>query len=279
MVVSLPVWASPSSSSLALKPAEIHVWLAFYDQIEDPSLLGAYRELLSDEERAQEPRFYFERDRRRYLVTRALVRSVLSRYLGIDPRRCTFPTNAYGRPSLGNIDAAALGLSFNISHTHSLIVLGVTQGRELGVDVENVVSRAAALDVADRYFAPPEVAVLNAAPKEEQHFRFFEYWTFKESYIKARGMGLSLPLDKFGFQYPDDRSVEITIDAELADDAARWQFWQFRPTAQYLVALCAERAGEESPAVVARRIVPLLSEESLTLDFPRASRHLRANAR
>ena len=278
MVVSLPIWASPSSSSLAVTPAEIHVWLAFYDQIEDARLLSAYREMLSDEERAQEPRFYFERDRRRYLVTRALARSVLSRYLAIDSRRCTFETNAYGRPSLGNAEAATLGLSFNISHTHSLIVLAVTCGRELGVDVENVVARAAALDVADRYFAPLEVAVLNAAPKEEQHFRFFEYWTFKESYIKARGMGLSLPLDKFGFQYPDDQSVEIAIDTELADDAGRWQFWQFHPTDQYLVALCAERVGENSPAVVARQIVPLLNEQSLTLDFPRASRHSRANA-
>src|SRR5262249_53867928 len=153
------------------------------------------------------------------------------------------------------------GLSFNISHTHSLIVLGVTQGRELGIDVENVVDRAAPLDVAGRYFAPQEVAVLSAAPKQEQQHRFFEYWTFKESYIKARGMGLSLPLDKFSFHYPHDRAVEIAIDAELADDAARWQFWQFRPTPEYLVALCAERVGARSPKVIARKVVPLLSEE------------------
>ena len=54
-----------------------------------------------------------------------------------------------------------------------------------------------------------------SAPHQQQ-YRFFEYWTFKEAYIKARGMGLSLPLDKFSFQYPDDHAVEIAIDPELA---------------------------------------------------------------
>lgn len=262
---------NPVERPISLTSAEIHVWLAFYDQIEDERLHAAYRELLCSEERAQEPRFHFARDRRRYLVTRALVRTVLSRYISIDPKQCTFSPNAYGRPDIVNAEAAAAGLSFNISHTHSLIVLGVTQGRELGIDVENVVARAAPLDVADRYFAPGEVAVLRAAPRHEQQHRFFEYWTFKESYIKARGMGLSLPLDKFGFRYPDDRAVEIAIDAELADDAARWQFWQFRPMPEYLVALCAERVGAAPPKVIARKIVPLLGEESFTLELDRAS--------
>lgn len=258
-------------SPIPVTSAEIHVWLAFYDQIGEARLHDAYRELLSTEERAQERRFHFARDRRRYLVTRALVRTVLSRYISVDPEQCMFRPNAYGRPDIVNAEAAASGLSFNVSHTHSLIVLAVTQGRELGVDVENAVARAAPLDVADRYFAPREMAVLNSAPSHERQHRFFEYWTFKESYIKARGMGLSLPLDKFSFHYPDDRAVEIAIDPELEDDAARWQFWQFRPTPEYLVALCAERVGTRSPKVVARTIVPLVSEELFTPEFPRTS--------
>jgi 4'-phosphopantetheinyl transferase len=269
---------NPVEGPIPLTSAEIHVWLAFYDRIADEGLHAAYRELLSTEERAQEPRFYFARDRQRYLVTRALVRTVLSRYLSIGPKQCRFSPNAYGRPDLVNAEAAAAGLSFNISHTHSLIALAVTQGREVGVDVENIVDRAAPLDVADRYFAPPEVAVLNGAPRHEQQHRFFEYWTFKESYIKARGMGLSLPLDKFSFHYPADGAVEIAIDAELADDATRWQFWQFRPAPEYLLALCGERAGAGTPKVIVRTIVPLLSEESFTPELRRASHDVRANA-
>ncbi|MBV9496099.1 MAG: 4'-phosphopantetheinyl transferase superfamily protein [Acidobacteria bacterium] len=249
---------------------EIHLWLVDYDTIGDERLLAAYRELLNGEERAQEPRFYFARDRRRYLVTRALVRTVLARYLAIDPKACTFSPNAYGRPDI--VNAEANGLKFNISHTHSLIALSVARGREVGVDVENVVAREAPLDVAGHYFAPAEVAVLNAAPKHEQQHRFFEYWTFKESYIKARGMGLSLPLDKFAFHYPDDRSVGIAIDPALGDDPARWELWQYRAQPDYLVALCAERLGSR-PTVIARKAVPLLSEEIVNLECPRASRN------
>lgn len=257
--------------TLRIPADEIHLWLASYEEIADERLHAGYRELLNAEERAQEPRFYFARDRRRYLVTRALVRTVLSRYVPVHPAEWMFATNAYGRPEAANAAAREMGLSFNISHTHSLIVLALTTGREIGVDVENIRAREVSIGVADRYFAPQEVSVLNAAPAHEQQYRFFEYWTFKESYIKARGMGLSLPLDKFSFHYPDPRAVEIAIDPELADDAARWQFWQFRPSPEYLVAVCAERTGAPSPRLVVRTAVPMLSEDPFQPEFLRLS--------
>src|SRR5439155_9657872 len=113
--------------TLALTPAEIHLWLAYHDEINDEPLLSAYRELLDDAEKQQEPRFYFARDRRRYLVTRALVRTVLSRYVSIHPTEWIFSTNAYGRPGIVNVLARDAGLSLNISHTDSLICVGVTR--------------------------------------------------------------------------------------------------------------------------------------------------------
>lgn len=258
-------------ASIPLTPDEIHLWLADYESISDARLHAAYRELLTPAERAQEPRFYFAKDRRRYLVTRALVRTVLSRYLPVDPRAWTFANNAYGRPAAANAEAVAASLAFNISHTHSVIALAVSQERELGVDVENARAREVSIDIADRYFAPDEVAALNKVPSHRQQFRFFEYWTFKESYIKARGMGLSLPLDKFSFHYADDASVELSIRPELADDPERWQFWQFRPSPEYLVALCAERLGDEPPRVVVRRTVPMMGETVLNVECSRTS--------
>lgn len=259
------------SCIIPLTPAEIHLWLAFYDEISEERLHAAYRELLNVAEQAQEPRFYFARDRNRYLVTRALVRTVLSRYVPIVPQDWVFSANAYGRPAI--VNAQAEDLTFNISHTHSLIVLGVTRGRALGVDVENVLARSVSTDVADRYFAPQEVAMLTAAPPDQQQDRFFEYWTFKEAYIKARGMGLSLPLDKFSFHYPDDHSVEIAIHPDLADHGARWQFWQFRPRPEYLVAVCAERIGARPPSLIARQAIPLLTDKPFVLHFLRVSEH------
>lgn len=256
---------------IPLTDAEIHLWLADYDEITEDHLHRTYRDWLSAEEKQQEPRFYFARDRRRYLITRALVRSVLSRYAPVHPRDWTFSANEYGRPHIVAAQAGPAPLLFNISHTHSLIVLGVTRRRALGVDVENHQAREVSLEIADRYFSPREVAALSTVPPHRQQYRFFEYWTFKESYIKARGMGLSLPLDKFSFHYPSDRAVEIGIDAELADDPARWQFWQFQPAPQYLVAVCAERMGPQPARLVVRQSVPMLSEKEINPEFLRTS--------
>jgi 4'-phosphopantetheinyl transferase len=248
------------SHKVPLATGEVHLWLCDYADIGDKQLLDAYRTLLNEGEKEQESRFYFERDRRRYLVTRALVRTVLSRYEPIEPKDWRFCVNAYGCPKIESPERV-VRLSFNISHAHSLIVLGVADGRALGVDVENVLAREVSIDIADNFFSPTEVAALAGVPTTRQHDRFFEYWTFKESYIKARGMGLSIPLDKFSFQYPHDGVVQIAIDPALADDPRRWKFWQFRPTPEYLVAVCADREQSRSMAVVVREIVPLQVEK------------------
>jgi 4'-phosphopantetheinyl transferase len=259
-----------------LERSEIHVWLAFYDEIVDEGLHGAYRAILSEEERNQQHRFYFPRDRIRYLVTRALVRTVLSRYLPmLSPREWVFGTNDYGRPCIANPTLAHSSLRFNLSHTHSLIALALTHEREVGVDVENIFDRPAPVDLADRFFAPREVADLASVPIRQQQDRFFEYWTFKESYIKARGMGLSIPLERFSLRYPTDSTVELAIDAELGDDPERWQLWQFRPRPQYVLALCAERRAAGQPRLVIRKTVPLGAEQRLDPMITRVSADAR----
>ena len=262
--------AEEMNAALTLAPAEIHLWLAYYDEITDERLLADYLALLNQNEKEQQSRFYFAKDRLRYLVTRALARTVLSRYASIDPREWIFSTNAYGCPEIANEQMREERLWFNISHTHSLIVLGVTKGRALGVDVENWRARDVSIDIADRFFSPAEVKALYGVPPHQQQYRFFEYWTFKESYIKARGMGLSLPLDKFSFHYAHHRAVEIAIDPELSDDAARWQFWQFQPRPEYLVAICAEQVDQPAKLIV-RQAVPMQSERSLIPEFLRVS--------
>lgn len=250
----------------------IHLWLAFSDDIGDERLHGAYRDLLSPMERQQERRFHFLRDRRRYLITRTLVRTVLSRYAPIAPRDWSFFTNPHGRPEISNAAAKELQLSFNVSHTHGLIALAVAV-RALGVDVENTRNRQASLEIAERFFAPAEVAALATVPRSRQQDRFFEYWTLKEAYIKARGMGLSLPLDKFSFHDLNDTSVCLSIRPELADDPARWSFWQFRLAPDYLVALCVERFSSERGELVVRKTVPMSgSETTVVPEFLRTSR-------
>ena len=256
--------------TIDLTSGDIHLWLAFYNSIEDEQLLRSYRGLMSDTETEREARFHFPDDRLRYLVTRALVRTVLSQCAPVSPEDWAFSANKYGRPEIANAPAG-VNISFNISHTKGLIVLGVTHGRALGVDVENVRSRKISPGIPERFFAAEEVKALSTQPPEQQHDRFFEYWTFKESYVKARGMGLSIPLGKFAFLYPDERAVSIAIDPELNDQAERWQFWQFQPAPEYLVAVCAERQGAQSPKLIVRESVPMAEEKTIPVTFLRLS--------
>jgi 4'-phosphopantetheinyl transferase len=259
------------NATIAADPAGIDIWLTFYDRIVGERLLSRLRGLLSEEERRHEQRFFFADDRKRYLVTRAMVRTVLSRYAPVAPEAWLFSANGYGRPEIANAHEAVRGLRFNISHTRGLIALGVVGHRALGVDVENIATRQVSLGIADRFFSPAEVAELSSTPIERQQDRFFEYWTFKESYIKARGMGLSIPLDKFSFRYPHERAVDLSIQPELEDDADRWSFWQYRPTSEHLLAICAERIGAERPDMTIRKLIPTVAEEAFDLNLLKTS--------
>lgn len=253
----------------------IDIWLTYYNEIDDERHLDDMRCLLSDEELAQERRFFFADDRKRYLVTRAMVRTVLSRYAPLPPDAWTFSKNDYGRPAIADAiisdEPLARGLAFNLSHTRGLIALAVARGRDLGVDVENLSIRNISLDVADRFFSTIEVEDLARVPAHAQQKRFFEYWTLKESYIKARGMGLSLPLDGFSFEFPHRDAVRISIDPDFEDRAERWSFWQCRPSADYLMAICAERVDGGPSPISMRKYVPLSGERPVFTPFLRRS--------
>jgi 4'-phosphopantetheinyl transferase len=244
-----------------IKHENIDIWLAYYDDIVSEQLLSTMRVMLTEEERQQEMRFCFPTDRKRYLVTRATVRSVLSLYADVPPSAWRFSTNEFGKPAIANMRDDVSGLRFNISHTKGLIALGIAQHREIGIDVEKLNKHNVSIDLANHLFASNEIIELQNVRPEQFVELFFEYWTFKESYIKARGIGLSLALDKFSFHFPHERAVQITINPELNDDETRWHFRQYRPTGEYFLALCGERAGNDEPVVTIRKIIPTIEYE------------------
>jgi 4'-phosphopantetheinyl transferase len=256
---------------LFLHADNVQLWFAFCDEIADERLLADYHRLLAEQERQRQARFHFARDRHRYLITRALVRTVLSRYAAVTPQDWRFTEDAYGRPHIANDHAVAKRISFNVSHTRSLVVLGVSCERALGVDTEDVQTRRADLDIADRYFSADEVTQLRATPPELQQARFFEYWTLKESYIKARGLGLSLPLEQFGFDLAQPQRVRIRFHPPLRDEPSRWAFWLLRAGTDHYVAVCAERANRDVPQLSFTKIVPLRDEAPLECEELRRS--------
>ena len=215
---------------------------------------AAYRALLSPDEHDRMSRLIFERDRRRFLLTRALVRTTLSRYADVPPAGWSFIANVHGRPEIVDRPPGVPDLRFNLSHTDGLIACAVTIGREVGVDVEHI-GRRLTHDVAGRFFAPREVSDLKQLSDDEQHRVFFDYWTLKEAYIKARGFGLALPLADFAFQLSPSSSPRISFEPSLEDDPATWQFFQDWPTPQHRLGLAIRREGADLPVRV-RTVVP-----------------------
>lgn len=232
----------------------VHVDLLSTDNREALAKRERYLQLLSPDEHQRMARLVFERDRVRFLLTRALVRTTLSRYAPVAPADWHFIANAHGRPEILDRPAGVPDLRFNLSHTDGLIACAVTIGREVGIDVEHV-GRRLTQDVAARFFAPAEVAHLQSLPADQQERVFFDYWTMKEAYIKARGFGLALPLGDFAFHFAPDHPPTITIAPSLNDDPATWQFQQDWPTPLHRLGLAIRRTGDDLP-VRMRQVVP-----------------------
>ena len=222
----------------------VRVWTARVDDGNVEQRIEASYSMLSDDEARRIARFVQPSDALRFVVGRALARRMLSEYADIAPRDWPFVIDEHGRPQLAERPPSAPDLRFNLSHTQGLVACAVAIGREVGLDVEHV-GRRLVHDVPERFFSPREVADLRALPEDEQPIAFFDYWTLKESYIKARGLGLTLPLRHFTFLRGDGRSPTISFAPELHDDPASWQFAQFWPTPQHRMAVAVRRTGED----------------------------------
>ena len=213
----------PATEHAVLLPARGQVQLHV---LPEPAALAAaaaqrFSEWLSPDEYERWRRFHLEADRQRFLLARALVRSLLGAYVQQAPASLQFTRSPYGKPEL--VQPAATPeqtLKFNLSHTRGLLVLAVTAADEIGVDVESITREAEMLALAERYFAASEVAMLRAADPLQLHELFFRLWTLKEAYVKARGLGLQLGLDSFAIGLGRNSTPALLHAAD--DDSARW---------------------------------------------------------
>jgi len=205
--------------TLSIDEGVVHVWRAPLDPPE--MTVARLAETLSEDERQRANRFVFERDRRRFTVARGVLRSLLARYLGSSPDRLRFSYGPFGKPGLA--EGSGTGpLCFNASHSGDLALYAVTVGREVGVDVERIRSNFALEQVAERFFSPREVAALRDLAPENRPLGFFNCWTRKEAYIKARGAGLSLPLDRFDVSLAPGEPAALLTTLDDPGEASRW---------------------------------------------------------
>lgn len=218
----------------ALQSSAIHLWV--FPLATSESAYMQFAEMLSIEERARAARFHFEKDAHRFAVARASVRSILGGYTLIPARDVHFVYSEYGKPSLA---AAALDIRFSVSHSGDLASLAVARGREVGADIEAIREGIELEKLAERFFSPRECQSLLARAPEERLLTFFRYWTCKEAFLKAQGVGLSRGLATFDVDLDAGRArlVSTRPDPREAD---RWALQEFEPAREYAGAVAVE---------------------------------------
>ena len=219
---------------------EVHVWRAALDQTS--SQIQRFLHNLAADEQARAGRFYFERDRERFIVARGVLRAILGGYLNRAPEGLSFCYSSHGKPALTG-ESGGDEIRFNVAHSQEVALYAVTRGRQLGIDVERIRFDLSVAEIAERFFSPREVATLRALPAELQRQAFFLCWTRKEAYIKARGQGLSLPLDQFDVSLAPGEPAAVLASQQDPSDASRWSLQELTPAAGYVAALAVEGHG------------------------------------
>lgn len=229
-------WRLPADN-LRLGVYDVHVWRA---SVAQPAATIQYlKSMLSPEEVAKAERFYFERDRNRHIVVHALLRILLSRYLDTDRDQLQFIHNEYGKPFV-KLEETQPALQFNISHSHELVLYAFTLSRQIGVDVEYMRPDIEYEALAQYHFSLLENSMLREVPAEFKQQAFYNCWSRKEAYIKARGMGLSLPLDIFDVSLKPGEDAALLGSREEPPQLPYWSLRALLPGESYAGALVVE---------------------------------------
>lgn len=229
-------WRSPSEK-LTLPMDEVHIWRA---NLHNPNALESYYLLLSPDEQERANRFYFPKDRDRYVIARGILRSILSRYMDLPPQDLQFRYSPTGKPFLAY--SSDLPLCFNLSHSGQLALYAVAQ-RNVGIDIEQICLERDCEGIAERFFAASEQADLNQLSPELRQQAFFNGWTRKEAFLKATGQGLTISLDQIVVSLMPNAPAQILHTGWEPAEAARWSIQALNVGIEYAAAVVA--AGQD----------------------------------
>jgi 4'-phosphopantetheinyl transferase len=232
---------SEAPPSLSLSSGEVHVWRVGLEQ--PAAVQQRFFETLDEDEQTRASRFHFEKHRRRFVVGRGVLRSLLGRYLDVRAAEVRFTYGPYGKPALDAAQGES-ALRFNASHSHELAVYAFVPDHEVGIDIEYIKEDFATEEIAERFFSKYEVEALRRLPREEQAAAFFRCWTRKEAYIKAIGSGLSHPLDQFDVAFGPDEPAALLRDHRDPQVASRWEMFNLDLPAGYAGAVMVEAVGK-----------------------------------
>ena len=223
-----------------LEKGNVHLYFIEIPQILNSRICKFLSSVLSVDEKEKWKRFRFQKDRDTYLLTRALVRTQLSKYLNkADPKCWEFVTNQYGKPYLVN-NTSSEPLYFNVSHTQGYVICVFSLHDRVGVDIEYLNDEIDIIELASQYFAPAEIKELFKTPLNGQIGRFYEYWTMKEAYTKAIGLGLSKPLNEFCIEFQGNDSASVSAGSRCDNSQQTWILRKLNHFKNCKAAICME---------------------------------------
>ena len=203
------------------------------------AIVDRCRQLLSADEQDRADRFHFESDRQHFIVTRGCLREMLARYLdiGVGAQTIQLSYASHGKPELATSYSQPLPLKFNLAHSGDLALYAFTRVREIGVDLEQMRPDFTGDEIARRFFSSNEVVRLTGLPASVRHEAFFNCWTRKEAFIKAKGIGLSLPLDQFDVTLAPGEAAALLFTRWEETEALRWSLKALDVGLGYVAAL------------------------------------------
>lgn len=230
----------PPPQALSLSEQEIHVWRAPLQL--KPKRIEALRCTLTRDELARAGRFHFPIHRTGFIAARGVLRAILSRYVGVEPGQLRFSYNAWGKPALDHPFGES-GIHFSVSHSVGLALFALRRGKLVGVDLEQVCPHFEWKPIAERYFSVEENAALDALPVDHRPHAFFLSWTQKEAFLKARGEGLSFPLDQVETPLWTGVPTGIRNKQDDPESSLDWSVQALHPAPDYLASIVAEGQG------------------------------------
>lgn len=182
----------PATPGRLIHPNEVHIWRASLDlsKLLPENLLGT----LSADELSRASRFRFEKDQRRFIGARGILRQILGAYLQKPPHSLQFLYGTNGKPTMACSEDP---LQFNISHSDNMVLYAITHNRNIGIDLERIQEDVDIEEIANRFFSEAEIVSMQQLTESKRNELFFQYWTRKEALIKATGVGLSFPIETF----------------------------------------------------------------------------------
>jgi 4'-phosphopantetheinyl transferase len=218
-------------------PNEVHVWRVLLDvtTIEFESLLG----FLSVDELARAGRFHFDSDRKRFIVARGILRKILGHYLEKNPNDILFEYTPHGKPALAP-GSGEEKICFNLSHSAAIALYAITRDRKIGIDIEHIRNDMEEDLIARKFFSQVEINSLEKMDKNKRAELFFQYWTRKEAFGKATGVGISFPMEQYDVSSITRNILSPVILSGNNGERSCWHIRDLYPGEGYAAAIAIE---------------------------------------